>query len=308
MKNVIKIILMLLLATCQNEGQKSNNDLVSKEISNIEEHTSTNNLERITTLAFDPAINDVYKRNMNSEEKARFSFGQDVGILFFDVWYPPISYPGHHVNLKTYDFPVNLKFVPNYQGPEGFSGGPDGWGGWNLPSWVQAAKELEQEGVKAIVGGCGLTGNIQKDLQDAVNIPVYSSTMVFVPELYGDLPEGQKVGVLTVSSRVLRAYDDQLYKQLGITDDMLIVQGMTESPDGADFMKIVGDEYDPKIVERSLVKVAAQFVKDNPEVGKIILECTDMCQYKSAVEEVTGLEVFDAVDMTKLAFERHGSR
>lgn len=301
------IFFIALLFSCNETAEKKEIIKETKSTtSTLETESEKSEMDRITTLAFDPSINDVTKKNMSDKEKSKFSFGADVGILFFDVWYPPISYPGHHVNLTTYNFPVNLKFVPNYQGPEGFNGGPKGWGGWNLPSWIKAAKDLEQEGVKAIVGGCGLTGNIQIELQEAVEIPVYSSTMMFVPEFYKDMPEGKKVGVLTVSSRVLRSYNDQLFKQLGITEDMLVIQGMTESEDGADFMKIVGDEFDPKVVGASLVKVATQFVKDHPEVGRIILECTDMCQYKDQVATATGLEVFDAVDMTKLAYERHG--
>jgi len=303
-KVLIALVSMALILFSCADVVKKQETISGKPV--VEEKNNAPKMDRITTLAFDPAINDVTKKNMTDQEKSKFSFGADVGILFFDVWYPPISYPGHHVNLTTYDFPVNLKFVTEYQGPEGFNGGPDGWGGWNLPSWIEAAKELEQEGVKAIVGGCGLTGNIQKELEAAVDIPVYSSTMMFVPEFYKELPEGKKVGVLTVSSRVLRAYDDQLFKQLGILEEMLVIQGMTESEDGADFMKIVGEEFDPEVVGASLVKVATQFTKDHPEVGRIILECTDMCQYKNKVAEATGLEVFDAVDMTKLAYKLHG--
>ena len=70
--------------------------------------------------------------------------GYSVGILYLDnVWYPLV--PGNVVNACTYDFPVRMKAVPGLDTPKLHSGDPAIFG-----TLLEAAKALEQEGVRAI--------------------------------------------------------------------------------------------------------------------------------------------------------------
>lgn len=46
---------------------------------------------------------------------------------------------------------------------------------------VEAAKELEAEGVRAIVGACGYFAHFQKQVADAVNVPVFLSSLCQLP-------------------------------------------------------------------------------------------------------------------------------
>jgi Asp/Glu/hydantoin racemase len=39
-------------------------------------------------------------------------------------------------------------------------------------------------------------------------------------------------------------------------------------------------------------------ISDHPEVGAIVLECTNMPPYARAVQQATGLPVFDIVTLT----------
>jgi len=50
-----------------------------------------------------------------------------------------------------------------------------------------------------------------------------------------------------------------------------------------------------------VVNTAAKLVDDNPDIGTIVIECTDMTPYSAAIREVTKRPVFDAVDMVRWA-------
>ena len=84
-------------------------------------------------------------------ENMEAGYGATIGIITFKPKCPSLI-PGHVSNALTYNFPVRFKIVdvstlesvltaqPNYS---------------SLPIYIQAAKELEEKGVKAIVTSCG---------------------------------------------------------------------------------------------------------------------------------------------------------
>ena len=91
--------------------------------------------------------------------------GYSVGILYLDnVWYPLV--PGNVVNACTYDFPVRMKAVPGLDTPKLHSGDPAIFG-----TLLEAAKALEQEGVRAISAACGFFGHFHTQLAEAMDLP-----------------------------------------------------------------------------------------------------------------------------------------
>jgi len=253
-----------------------------------------------TLLEWDADRNDAIVREMTDDEKSSYYFGETVGILLFGQWYQNIPQIGHQAFAPTYDFPVRLKFVDQPFGPDGLQGGEPGWRGWNLPEWVRCTRELEAEGVRAIVGGCGVTGNIQSFLSDAVEIPVYTSTMLFVPRIYRDLEPGKKIGILTVSSELLTGRDNILFKECGIDESIpTVIAGLNESENAAAWLTTVSPDFDAARVQQAVVNTASKLIDDNPDIGAIVIECTDMTPYSAAIREATKRPVFDAVDMVK---------
>ncbi len=251
-------------------------------------------------MDWDAKANDVLMRNMKEDEKRLYYFGESVGILTFGQWFYNVAVKGHQTYAATYDFPVRIKLVHNQIGPDGLNGGDPEWGGWNLPVWIRYAQELEAEGVKAIVGGCGITGNMQTRLAAAVNIPVYTSSVLFVPLIHRSLKPGQKVGILTVSTEILLARDRLLFRECGVDDSIpLAVCGINESEYAKEWLTVVSPEFDPEVVKQAVVNTAVAMVKEHPDIGSIVIECTDMTAYSQAVREATKLPVFDAVDMVK---------
>ena len=52
------------------------------------------------------------------------------------------------------------------------------------------------------------------------------------------------------------------------------------------------------------VRVARRLVSAHPDLGAIVLECTNMPPYAADVQRVTGLPVFDIVSLVTMA---HGA-
>jgi len=62
---------------------------------------------------------------------------------------------------------------------------------------------------------------------------------------------------------------------------------------------MASSNFDPALLEEAVVNVATKLVQDYPDVGMIVLECTDMPPYAEAIRQKLDLPVFDAVDMLK---------
>jgi Asp/Glu/hydantoin racemase len=235
-------------------------------------------------------------KGVEKDEDWRFDFGESVGLIVFGFWYPSIG-KGHFSHAGTYDFPVRIKFIYDRKASEGKE---EEWHGWNIPEWLKCAKELEQEGVRAIVCGCGLTGTMQSELANAVSIPIFTSTILFVPMIYRTLRKNLKVGILTVSKEAITRWDNLLLRECGVDETIpIVIAGMTESDSCDTWWSQLDSGFSQEEVELSMIKAAQKMVSDDPSVGAIVCECTDMAPYSGAIAKATGLPVFDAADMVK---------
>jgi hypothetical protein len=61
-------------------------------------------------------------------------------------------------------------------------------------------------------------------------------------------------------------------------------------------------ELDTQKAEADMVRVATRLVSAHPEVGAIVLECTNMPPYARAVQHATGRPVFDIVTLTRWVY------
>ena len=226
-----------------------------------------------TILALDPVKLEPVVRNMTAAERPLQDFGEDIGILIFQPWYYCIPTVGHISYAKTYDFPVRLKFVNDPFDAVGFHESSPENKGWNLDAWLNAALELQEEGVRAIVCGCGLTGMIQKELQAAVELPVFTSSLLFVPEIYRSLAGEKRVGILTVSSEQLTAHDGAIFDGCAVDRAIpIVIAGMNESSEAEIWARQVTPAFDVEETEKAIARVAVKLKEDNPDLGAIVLE------------------------------------
>lgn len=239
-----------------------------------------------------------------TDDNKLFNFGDKVGLMVFRAWYPCISAPRHFANSQAYDFPVRIGYVDDPFDLDNIlnHGATDAW---NIDNWVACARQLEEDGCKAIVGGCGLTAMMQSQLSAAVDIPVYTSTMLYIPFLQNTLKADKKVAVLTVNENSLAMNNGSLFDECNIDKTKVVLQGMDQSaPEHAAAWgtQFNDTNYDKHFIENAIVSVAKQLVAETPEVGQIVLECTEMPPFADAIRKATGLPVFDAVDMTKMVY------
>ena len=146
-------------------------------------------------------------------------YGFSIGILMLNSRFPRI--PGEMGNATTWDFPVLYRVV------KGAS--PHKVVAQNDPKlltpFITAAKELEKEGVGAITTNCGFLAMFQKELNQAVNVPLFSSTLMMVPLVYSMINPSQKVGIMTVNKSTL---SDKILKGAGCEHTPKVIIGMED--------------------------------------------------------------------------------
>jgi Asp/Glu/hydantoin racemase len=243
-------------------------------------------------------------KEIDKNESWGFDFGEDIGMLLFGQWFPAIRY-GHPCYVRTFDFPIRLKFIQKPLLPqEADLSEIRKSKGWNLEEWVKSAQELENEGVKAIVTGCGMTGTMQKDLSQAVNIPVFTSTIQFIPQIYYSMKKDKKIGILTASSKLLTRWDNLLFRMCEVDPSIpVIIEGMTENKYCEVWWSQLEKNYDSEKVGQSFLKVAEEMLRKNPDIGAIVCECTEMPLYTGIIREKMEIPVFDANDMIEFVYQ-----
>jgi len=56
-------------------------------------------------------------------------------------------------------------------------------------------------------------------------------------------------------------------------------------------------------VRAEVVAAAERLQSANPDLGAIVLECTDMPPYAHAVQRATGLPIFDLTTLTNMVYQ-----
>ncbi|HVH75499.1 MAG TPA: aspartate/glutamate racemase family protein [Stellaceae bacterium] len=212
-------------------------------------------------------------------------YGARLGILMLEARFPRI--PGDMGNAGTWPFPVLYKVVrgasPQRVVRERAAG--------LLPAFLEAAQELVELGADGITTNCGFLSLYQAEIARHVGVPVATSSLLQVPLVASLLPPGKRVGILTVSARDL---SPEHLAAAGVAADTPIAG--TEG--GGEFTRVlIGNEreLDAAKAEADILAAGRDLVRRHPEVGAIVLECTNMAPYSRALSEAAGLPVFDIV-------------
>ena len=214
--------------------------------------------------------------------------GFGIGIITLDVaWYPMV--PGNVENAWTYRYPVLFTQAKGLDTPTLHSGTPEAYG-----KVLEAAKELERQGCRAISGACGFFGHFQKQLAADMQIPVALSSLVQIPWIRMIIKPGSKIGILTANAS---AMDEKLFDHLGIPmgDDLVVADLRREK----NFSAIMEDKgsFDNAGVRHEVVAAANNLCEKYPDIEAILLECSDMPPYAWAVQAAVKRPVFDFITM-----------
>jgi hypothetical protein len=234
-----------------------------------------------------PGADDVVVRMLDHQQMSGYS----VGIIYIeDVWYPMV--PGNVVNACTYDFPVRMRAVPNLDIDRLFRADP------TVADDIIALGRhmIEREGIRALCSACGFFGNYHRQVADALDIPVALSSLVQVPWVRSLLRPRQKIGVLTADQSSI---SERMLKSCGIDDPgLLVVKDLRHAPEFSAILEYRG-QFDNGKVRQEVVGAALELLKEDADLGAIVLECSDMPPYAAAVQAATQLPVFDFITLIR---------
>jgi len=211
-------------------------------------------------------------------------YGAPLGILMLEARFPRI--PGDMGNATTWPFPVLYRVVRGATPERVVLEGARGL----LPDFIAAARELVDLGAEAITTNCGFLSIFQAELAAAVNVPVATSALMQVPWVQATLPPGKRVGILTVSRTTLTPAH---LAAAGVPEDTPIIG--TEH--GREFFRVLikaeKQDMDVALAEQDILDAGRALAARHPELGAIVLECTNMPPYAAALQETLGLPVYD---------------
>ncbi len=215
-------------------------------------------------------------------------YGAPLGILMLEARFPRIF--GDMGNAATWPFPVLYRVVRGASPEKVVLKGAAGL----LPDFVEAARDLVSLGAEAITTNCGFLALFQKELAEAVGVPVATSSLMQIPWVQATLPPGRRVGVVTVSATTLTPAH---LEAVGVPLDTPVAG--TEG--GCEFFRVLitaeTDDMDVGLAEADILAAGRDLVARHPEVGAIVLECTNMPPYAAALAAELGLPVYDVYSM-----------
>lgn len=217
------------------------------------------------------------------------NYGFDIGVLMLDTIFPRII--GDIGNAKTFDFPVRYKIVPKAIPTKVVID--------NDPSlidpFINAARELETEGVKAITTSCGFLAVFQQVLSEAVAVPVFTSSLLQVPMIERMLGSKQKIVIVTAHGGKLGT------KQLagaGIADINHIIMGLEDRQEFYSTFVVQKATLDVKKLKQEMEDTAFEIKNNYKNVGAIVFECTNLPPFREIFQDIVGVPVFDIVTLT----------
>ncbi len=209
-------------------------------------------------------------------------YGAAVGILMLETRFPRI--PGDMGHAGTWPFPVLYRVVREATPDRVVRQRAEGL----LDAFVVSARDLVRDGADGITTNCGFLSLYQRELAEAVGVPVAASSLMQVSMVNRILPPGRRAGILTISPATL-------------TEEHLVKAGCDPSTpiggtpaNGAFTTQILGDQMELDVAQSRQENVAAarDLVAAHPDLGAIVLECTNMIPYAADIRAETGLPVF----------------
>jgi len=248
------------------------------------------------TQARDPHIQQIVAR------KGHCCYGMGLGVVILDDVYP--GFPGDVRNASGFPFPIqfsiargvdiNMLVVVPDKSP-------------CLAPVIEATRELERMGVRAIIGECGYFAYFQREVAASVNVPVFFSSLLQVPLAQQIVGPNKVVGILMadlqcLTDRHLTSVGIQLgsnYVLGGAMDDHrcieldnLWTEGLRPDLPTANYDK----------AEAEFLEVAVEFYQAHSNMGAMVLECTGFPPFARALQRRIDIPIFSWGTMMDYAY------
>jgi hypothetical protein len=225
----------------------------------------------------------------------RTVYGLALGVLTLDTRFPRA--PGDVGNAATWPFPVSYRTVRGAIPERLARPDPDPR---LLGPIIDVVRELEGDGVRAIITTCGFLAAYQRELAGSVSVPVFASPLLQVPMAARCIRPDQRVGILTARAVLTERH----YQGAGWrSTDISTVQ--FAPPESSEFVKtFVGNrpQVDTDVLDREVHALADRLMTEHSDVGAIVLECANFSPFSQTVRRAAGVPVFDLYTLGMYAY------
>lgn len=213
-----------------------------------------------------------------------------IGIIMLDTTFPRIR--GDVGNPDTFPFPVRYQVVKGATPARVVNDNDPRL----LDGFIDAVGVLERAGVKAIATSCGFLSIFHRQLVEAARVPIFTSSLLQVHALLPVIRDGQKIGIITARKQSLSV---RHLGGVGIDSYPLVIAGMDEAEEFTAVFIKEKRHLDVEKCRAEMTATAKHLVESHPDIGAIVLECTNMPPFSRDIQLVTGRPVFDVVTMIK---------
>ena len=206
-----------------------------------------------------------------------------IGLLQLQTRFPrPVGDIGHP---RTFDFPVVRRIVHQATAQAVVRDDPMVL----RQAFIEAAKQLQAEGALAITTSCGFLALMQQEIAQSLHVPFAASALSQVSWITPLLAAGRRVGILTADASALTP---EHLRSVGAPLDAPIA-GL--DPAGELSRTLFEDRLtlDMRQAEAEVLDAARALVGTHPDIGALVLECTNLPPYRGAILRATGLPVYD---------------
>ncbi|MFH1152745.1 MAG: aspartate/glutamate racemase family protein [Pseudomonadota bacterium] len=216
-----------------------------------------------------------------------------VGILMLDTRFPRI--PGDIGNPETFEFPVLYRTVKGAF-PEQVVLRPDAG---LVELFVLAGRELIREGAGSLTTSCGFMALFHRELVQALGVPVFTSSLLQVHLARAILKPDRTVGIITARKQSLTPAH---LASLGIDIHDLSIVGMEDAREFTQVFIHGKQTLDVALCRREMEAAAHTLMQQTPDLGAVVLECTNMGPYSRDIRRITGVPVFDVLTLVRHAY------
>ncbi|HSB99152.1 MAG TPA: aspartate/glutamate racemase family protein [Burkholderiaceae bacterium] len=203
-----------------------------------------------------------------------------LGVLMLDTRFPRVV--GDVGNAASFAMPVRHHVVAGASPQRVVREGDPAL----LAPFIDAARALVAEGAAAVTTSCGFLVQFQAALQAALPVPVWTSSLLKLPEL--GAPGVITVDALSLGARHLRAAGaDPTVPVVGLAPGCHLQHALLDDEPTIDTGR----------AEADVVDAAQRLVARWPAVREIVLECTNMPPYAKAVARATRRPVHHIISL-----------
>jgi hypothetical protein len=205
-----------------------------------------------------------------------------LGVLMLQTRFP--RPPGDIGQPASFAFPVRYRVVAGAFPAAVVRGGDAAV----IAPFIAAGAQLVQEGARALTTSCGFLARWQRELQAALPVPVWSSSLLHLADM-----RGTRCGVITIEAASLTAAH---FEAVG-ADPATPLEGITPgSPLHTTLLKDRAT-LDAADAERQVVAAGQRLLVRHPDLQALVLECTNLPPYAAALRRATGLPVHDILTL-----------